>query len=98
MKDGNLRDAVVDVCDEFINFARVNCEYTAFLTDRYSKQSGGEEEGCLVFQAGTEAKKEAKRIKDKPYEICECWMSTAFCCKSGGHVYILEMQHYILCN
>lgn len=68
MKDGSLRDRVVDVMEEFVRTARVNREYSDVFTDRYSERKEKMEKGRLLTQAEKEAAKDAARKKAKANE------------------------------
>lgn len=65
MKDGPLRDRLVDVMEEFITFTRINRQYATILTDRYSERKETEQQGRLLTQAEKEELKEAARAKNK---------------------------------
>lgn len=58
MKEGSLRERVVDVMEEFAKTLRINREYADFLTDRYSERKEKEEKGRLLTQAEKEAEKD----------------------------------------
>lgn len=68
MKQSSMRDRVVDVMEELIKLARINREYSDFLTDRFSERKERAEKGRLLTQAEKEKIKEAARIKAKANE------------------------------
>lgn len=68
MKEGSLRNRVVDVMEEFVKTVRVNREYADFFTDRFSERVERREKGRLLSQAEKEAEKDAARLKAKANE------------------------------
>lgn len=64
MKEGSLRDRVVDVMEEFCKSLRINRDYSEILTDRYSERKETEEKGRLLTQAEKEAEKDKTSSKN----------------------------------
>lgn len=64
MKEGSLRERVVDVMEEFCKSLRINREYSEILTDRYSERKEKEEKGRLLTQAEKEAEKDKNASKN----------------------------------
>lgn len=48
MKEGTLRERVVDVCEEFYKFSLVNREFADFFVDRFSERKERKEKGRLL--------------------------------------------------
>lgn len=80
MKEGSLRERVVDVMEEFAKTVRINREYADFLTDRYSERKEKEEKGRLL----TQAEKECTKDKMKNSLTCSSATDTNGNGKSTG--------------
>jgi len=65
MKDSELRERVVDVCEEFYKFTLLMRPYAEFMVDRYSERKEKAEKGRLQTQAEKETAKDTllKEVK-----------------------------------
>ena len=63
MKKSDLRERVVDVCEELFKFTLLTRGHAGFLVDRYSEREEIKQKQRLLTQAEKEAEKNAAAAK-----------------------------------